>query len=196
MDCRTGEGLEKPNMIDSESMASDFLAQYSLRAKRFSKQELRKGRTPDFRVFKDGALAFYCEVKELTADVNEGLRSDPTFNNLTDDIHQAVKQFRAVNADGAVPNVLVTVNSRRECGFRDLLGVLTGYFFVGDGTADKIYSQYSEGRLKDDRLLVHLFLWLDRYKAHQFHFNLIDRRHLSKLCHYFDIDEHKIVVYR
>ena len=36
--------------------------------RRFTKAELRQGRTPDFRVFAGDELAFYCQVKEAQED--------------------------------------------------------------------------------------------------------------------------------
>ena len=43
-------------------------------------------------------------------EVVDNLTSDPTFNRLTDDVHQAVKQFDAVNKGQKYPNVLAFVN--------------------------------------------------------------------------------------
>jgi hypothetical protein len=39
-----------------------------LRVERFTKSELRQGRTSDFKVFAGNQLAFYCEVKTAQED--------------------------------------------------------------------------------------------------------------------------------
>lgn len=64
-----------------------------------------------------------------------GARNDPIFNRLTADIHEAVKQFDAVNRDQEYPNVLALVNHDDMCGFNDVLGILTGNFYASDGGA-------------------------------------------------------------
>jgi hypothetical protein len=69
-----------------------------------------------------------------------GLRHDPIFNRLADRIHDATKQFGAVNRDHEFPNVLVCTNSDTHCGFPDLLGVLTGNLHAEGGRVEPIYT--------------------------------------------------------
>jgi hypothetical protein len=77
---------------------------------RFSKEEMRACKTPDFRISRNGEFLFYCEVKSSPSDkwldeqlndtpckLAKGARNDPIFNRLTTDIYEAVKQFDAVN---------------------------------------------------------------------------------------------------
>jgi hypothetical protein len=104
--------------------------------------EMRKSKTPDFRVSKGDDSVFYCEVKTSKKDswldeqmkkkrvgcIAGGLRNDPIYNRFTDDIHTAVKQFDAVNPDQEYPNVLALVNHDQNCGFLDLVAVITGNF--------------------------------------------------------------------
>lgn len=54
------------------------------RAERFSKSEMRQGKTPDFRVFKGADFVLYCESKHVQYDdwldkqlANALLGSDP-----------------------------------------------------------------------------------------------------------------------
>jgi hypothetical protein len=51
-----------------EEFAIEFLARHGLRAERFSKAEMRQGKTPDFRVFKAVEFVFYCESKHVQYD--------------------------------------------------------------------------------------------------------------------------------
>ncbi len=173
----------------SEQLVSDALAKKDLRAEGFTKPEMRDRKTPDFRVFHGRELAFYCEVKEVARDDwAEGGRSDPIYNRLTDDIHTAVKQFNSVNPDRREPNVLAFVNNDRMCGYPDLLAVLTGCFFAADGSTVPIYKQFSEGRIRNEKLQVDLYLWFDSFKANQFLFTEVDVRQLDRLCGYFGIN--------
>lgn len=182
-------------MVDSERLVTDALAAKDLRAVRFTKEEKRGRKTPDFRVLRGSELAFYCEVKEVAEDDwAEGGRSDPIYNRLTDDIHTAVKQFSSVNPDRREPNVLAFVNNDSRCGYPDLLGVTTGQFFADDGSYDPIYTQYSEGRIREEKFQVDLYLWFDSFMANQLLFNMVDRRHLERLCGYLGIDPQQIEV--
>ncbi len=85
-------------MDANEEKVERYLTERRFRLERFSKAELGNGKTPDFRVFKEEEFAFFCEVKSIDADTGlDGLRNDPVFNRLTSDIHEAAKQFNAVN---------------------------------------------------------------------------------------------------
>jgi len=67
--------------LNGESRVAEYLSRMGLRIERFSKAEMRKGRTPDFRVFAREKLAFYCEVKTAQDDEwLDGERPDPTYN--------------------------------------------------------------------------------------------------------------------
>src|SRR5260370_42512720 len=130
----------------AEQFAEDYLRKHSLRPERFSKLEMRTGKTPDYRVFRDTGLVAYCEAKHLQRDDwAGGLRSDPIFNRISNHIHEAVQQFNAVNPDRACPNILVFANSDTISDARDLDSVITGLFRVAGGADEAIYAQYSDG---------------------------------------------------
>jgi hypothetical protein len=175
-----------------EDRAAEFLAKRGLSAVAFSKEELRAGKTPDFRVMARDAFGFFCEVKSIEKDTAEGLRKDPVFNRLTDDIHTAVKQFDAVNSKVDSPNVLVLVNHDKHCSFLDLIGVLTGNFIADDGGTHPIYKQFSEGRIKDEKARIHLFLWLDDFKPERLLFTQTHAGFHRNLCAWLGVDSRAI----
>ncbi len=190
-------------MDGNEIIVDKLLRSKGLRGERFSKDDMRKSRTPDFRVFEGDILKFYCEVKTIDYDkwldnrlaevppgtIAGGLRSDPIFNRLVDDIHTAIKQFDAINPDVEFPNVLALVNHDRLCGVQDLWSVLTGCFIGEGGTADYIYPQYSEGKLKEEKQRIHLYLWVDEFVGTKYVFNQSGNRpHEVNLCTLFGID--------
>lgn len=86
----------------SLDIVKDLLRSYGLRTEIFTKQEVRKIKSPDFCVFKENNFVFYCEVKCAQQDawlddqimqtppgiVVGGERPDPTFNRLTAHIHE------------------------------------------------------------------------------------------------------------
>jgi hypothetical protein len=142
---------------------------------------MRQSKTPDFRVFKDSVFVLYCEAKHVQYDewldkqlenaqpleIVGGSRHDPIFNRLADRIHDAAKQFDAVNRDREFPNVLVFTNSDTHCGFPDLLGVLTGNFYAESGALEPIYKGVSEGRIRDEKLTIDLYVWFNERRGSQ-----------------------------
>ncbi len=192
-------------MKADEDRLSLYLENFELITKRFTKTEMRASKTPDFRVVRDGELIFFCEVKSSPPDrwldeqleaapdeIAGGLRSDPIFNRLSTDIHTAVKQLDAVNSDQMYPNVLALVNHDDMCGFNDLLGVLTGNFYGDDGSKYPIYQQFAQGRIKDEKHRIHLFIWLDDHKLDRLLFSQTNDAHHSTLCTAFGIEQAKI----
>lgn len=182
-----------------EQFAEAFCTKHGLTTRRFKKAEMRRGKTPDFRVFKAGQLVLYCEAKHVQFDdwldsqLNEaqplqivgGLRHDPIFNRLAEHVHYAAKQFDAVNHDHESPNVLVFTNSDTHCGFPDLLAVLTGNFYAEGGAVEPIYRNVSEGRIREDKFTIDLYIWFNEWKGPDqrgsFFFNSTSE-HYSALC--------------
>ena len=194
-------------MSPSENIVADYLRSVGLAPERFPKAEVGKTRTPDFRVLQGGVLAFYCEVKNAQEDrwldeqgkdagpgtLYGGVRSDPIYNRVANYIHGAVGQFAAVNSDGQVPNVLAIVNEDRMAGFPDLRSVLTGNFYPVNGAPDPIFRNISEGRIREDRFRIRLYLWFDagRDKPHMV-FSQSNPVHDSALCLYFGVKPEQI----
>lgn len=189
--------------IDEQQIAN-YLRNKGFRAEEFAKEERRQSRTPDFRVLKGNKLAFFCEVKTVSSDdwldhqiesappgtYVGGARKDPIFNRLSSKIHEAVQQFEAVNPDLEYPNVLAFVNHDKMCGFLDLIAVTTGHFLAEGGGRYPIYLQFSEGRIKEEKFRIHLYIWRDWYKEkkYKYIFNTYANKHLNNLCSHFGID--------
>lgn len=193
-------------MDPDEERVKGYLEDRGFTVERFSKSETRGGKTPDFRVFRNGEFLFYCEVKSSPKDrwldeqLNSaapgelvgGARKDPIFNRLTSDIHDAAKQFDAVNKDQKHPNILALVNHDDMCGFNDLLAILTGNFYANDGTAHPIYRQFSHGRIKDEKGKIHMFIWLDDHKPDRMLFSQTNDAHHAALRAAFGIQQDEI----
>lgn len=194
-------------MSPSERIVAAYLKSLRLTTEQFTKAEMRKGRTPDFRVYSGDTLAFYCEVKNAQEDrwldeqgrdaepgtLYGGSRPDPIYNRVANYVHSAAGQFAAVNLDEQVPNVLAIVNEDRMAGFPDLRSVLTGNFYVADGAPDPIFRNISEGRIREDRFRIHLYIWFDagRDKPHMV-FSQSNPAHDVALCEYFNVKQEQI----
>jgi len=182
----------------AEQFAEDFLKERSLRPERFSKQQMRIGKTPDFRVIKDNDLVAYCEAKHVQHDewlddqlkgvppvtLVGGPRPDPIFNRLTAHIHKAAQQFVAVNPVRQYPNILVFANSDSQCTFQgDLLGVLTGNCYGAGGVVEPIFQEFSNGRIREEKLTIDVYVWQDSWKNAQPRLWFWrDSRHYASIC--------------
>lgn len=178
---------------NDESRIEDFLKNTGFSCQRFSKGEKKHGKNPDFKVYKNNELIFFCEVKTIEKDNwASGARNDPIFNRITDDIHTAIKQFDAVNKNISYPNVLTFVNYDSMCDIEDLISTLTGLFFADDGKQYPIYRQFSSGRIKSEKMRIHLYIWFDNNNQPKLLFNQSNRIFYLKLCQLFGKDPSKI----
>jgi hypothetical protein len=193
-----------------EKFAEAYWDGHGLKAERFSSEEIGQGKTPDFRIFKSGEFVAFCEAKHVQIDnwldkelegaqpleIVGGMRHDPIFNRLVGHIHKAYKQFMAVNRDRNYPNVLVFVNSDRQCDNRDLVAVMTGNFYVEGGGAEPIYTVYSEGRIKEEKFAIDLYIWFEESRGQNqkgFHYFIEDGPHYAELCALLGSDSSKHV---
>jgi hypothetical protein len=163
-----------PSEKSDLSLVAATLRGQALQALRFSKEEARAGKTPDFRVMDGVALFAYCEVKSqrdewLDSQIDQaepseivgGLRSDPIFNRLSKMIEKAAEQFDAVNPDRSVPNILAIVNHDDASYPGDLIETLTGMFYADSGTRHPTSLNVSEGRVREAKNRIDLYVWID-----------------------------------
>jgi len=185
-----------------ESTVSRYLTGRGLSVQRFDKNAMRRSRTPDFRVMANERLAFYCEVKTAQEDewlekqidsappgtLVGGSRPDPTYNRVSNYVHSAAGQFDAVNAGCEHPNVLAIVDSDWEAGMHDLLSVLTGNAYTGSGPI-RMFSNFSDGRIREEKYRIYLYLWFDARKPEPFKiWTQSHPEHHAALCVHLGID--------
>ena len=92
-----------------------------------------------------------------------GLRQDPTYNRVSNHIHSAVGQFDVV---------------------------LTGNAYCESGDVIPLFRSVSEGRIKDEKLRVHLYLLPDDWKTGnpQSFFPEVHAKHHPTVCRLFQQD--------
>jgi hypothetical protein len=178
-----------------ENYIREFFTTKGLRAEEFNKNEKGHSKTPDFKVFKENNLVFFCEIKTIARDEwAGGSRNDPVYNRLSTKIHEAVNQFNTINPDLKYPNVLVFINHNNEgrCGVIDLYSVFTGFAKIEGGGVFPGFTKFSEGRIKGEKNRIHLFIWVKEDKAPNYLFNEDNKIYVEKLCSYFDINPRDI----
>lgn len=166
-----------PSEKSDLSLVAAMLRGHDLQALPFSKEEVRAGKTPDFRVMDGMRPVAYCEVKSprdewLDSQIDQAdpgeivgrsriSRSDPVFNRLSEMIAKAAKQFDAVNLDRSVPNILAIVNHDDASHRGDLIETLTGMFHADNGTRHPTSRNVSEGRIREAKYRIDLYVWID-----------------------------------
>jgi hypothetical protein len=118
-----------------------------------------------------------------------GSRPDPTYNRISNHIHSAAGQFEAVNGGCGYPNVLVFVNHDLHAGVQDLVSVLTGNAHTDRGSVLPWYCAYSEGRIREEKERIQLYLWIDvdEPEPRKFWMQSNEAHHLT-LCRCLGID--------
>jgi len=201
----------KPNENSDLKLVSDFFSRHGLKAERFSKAEKSGRRTPDFKIMRGENVFAYCEVKSPNDDawnqeVSDELenihpgsilsmaRNDPIFDRLSNLIHKAYSQFNAVNPGRTFPNILIFVNHDDLSECHDLLETLTGYFHADDGHRHPTIRHVSEGRIRDEKYEVDLYIWIDAEngKLQACFFNEYDPRHRDSICDALSINKSNI----
>jgi hypothetical protein len=125
-------------LTSGEQFVAEFLARCGLSAGTFSARDRSRSKTPDFKVFKEKQLVFYCEVKSKDEErwledlmrqasprhLAGTLGEDPVSFRLRTYVTQAAQQCSASNPDHRVPNVLAILNDDEATAFEDLLQFL------------------------------------------------------------------------
>jgi ribosomal protein L30 len=101
----------------------------------YSEAELKRGKTPDFKLLKNGKLCGFCELKSPRDDYiferpeagEAAVRKNlPFHRKLGSHIRHAGQQFDAVNPDRSLPNIMVFVTHAPDIERRDLHATVAG----------------------------------------------------------------------
>ena len=140
---------------------------------RYSDAALKSGKTPDFKLLKNGTLHGFCEVKSPRDDYvfdapNESgfaVRENvPTRRKLGSHIRQASKQFEAVNPGHKLPNIVVFVNHASGLERADLFATLSGIPVPG-GHPLELLPPKMQRRVREAARGIDLFVWIEPKKG-------------------------------
>lgn len=158
------------NSKHDEKFIGDVFSSCGMIPMRFTPEESAQyGQTPDYKVYKDGELAFYCEVKTIEKESaangshvrdSEEARREHTYNKISGKIHEANHQFKSVNPHGLIPNVMAIFNHESTIHCHDLQVSLPGYQ-TADGSKVRFADKVFMSRLLQDDYSPDLFIWKD-----------------------------------
>lgn len=167
---------------------------------RFKKKEMRKP-TPDFKLFKDGTVQGYCEIKSPNdtwlfdfpedlqpGELREEQRPAPAVPNLAMHIEKAAEQFNSVNPDHALPNIMVIVNHAPLRGPIDLRLALEGLELPDGRRAILVHDKNEkvpgqrQRRVWDAARTIDLYVWIDANKGTVEYRQPIGAKRLAEAC--------------
>jgi len=212
VDFRRGERGKYAHLFGEEPLDEELVAQF-LRDKGFDVEKIgedRFAKTPDFTLLREGNVVAYCEVKTFERDVwldkklaeaqpialVGGARPDPIYNRISNAIHTAARQLIGMNLNHEVLNILVMVNRDKQALYQDLVSVITGMWDPLAGIHDKTHEQFSEGRIREEKTKIDLYIWLDVFKDESlklggFFFGNYENR--NKACSLFGLNPESVI---
>lgn len=136
---------------------------------RYSDAELKSGKTPDFKLLRDGKLHGFCELKSPKDDYVFGPPNEkgfavrenvPHYRKLGSHIRHAAEQFKAKNPEHKLPNIMVFVNHAPDLERRDLIATIAGLAVPG-GPSLGLLGTKMWRQVADAARGIDLFLWID-----------------------------------
>jgi hypothetical protein len=134
----------------------------------------KKGKTPDFKLFRDGALRAFCEMKsprddyvfEFPPDGGTAIRKDvPFYRKLASHVRRAAKQFGSTNPDHAYPNILAFISHCPDIERRDLIATIAGLPIPGTDRRGWMLPPSIQREVLEAAAQIDLFLWIDVKKG-------------------------------
>lgn len=160
-----------------------------------SAAELKTGKTPDFKLFKDGKLCGFCEMKSPRDDYVFGPPNEkgfavrknlPFYRKLGSHVRHAGKQFEAVNPGHKFPNIMVFINHAPDIERRDLIATIAGLPVTG-GPPLFMLGRKMQKRVGDAARNIDLFLWIDAEKGTCQHVSVNEAPHQQAALDLLDL---------
>ncbi|MEK8212587.1 MULTISPECIES: hypothetical protein [unclassified Paenibacillus] len=149
----------------SETVFAEYFRALNYEPYRYTKQEMRLSKTPDLKIFIEGILSMYCEVKEINEDERQDdIQHDNTYNIVSDCIYGSSKQFLAVNPAHNQPNILAIYSRRTGTDIQDFKITYEGVLETEKGERWPFLKNVSEGRIKKMKTEIDLCIWYDEFE--------------------------------
>jgi len=133
-------------------------------------------KNPDFKLYVDGNLFAYCELKSiihyelLSSNLPSGqiceleFNNDSSFNNIQKKIHDASIQLKSANPNHDLPNILFFINYNRHRNVGDLKEVIGVPLSNATDIPCPIYPKYRNSLLvKNDLSVVDYIIFVESH---------------------------------
>ena len=151
----------------------------------YDARALNTGKTPDFKLYKNGKLIGFCELKSPRDDDvfnspkpgESSIRKNFLFyRKIGSHIRKASLQFDAVNKHHSLPNIMVFVSHSPEIERGDLHLTVSG-LPAPDGRRIFMLGRKMQEQVHEAARKVDLFLWIDAEKRTLQHASVNDATH-------------------
>lgn len=160
-------------MTDGELIFKVLFEEKGYIVERFNKHLIKQ--SPDFKVFLNNQLLFYCEVKDIEDLNREYFETDKKIPDevsiILQKVYDANKQFISINPQHKVPNILAFNCKRLGMDANDLHDAILGYAEYGNDEL-KLFRTHRgkvDERLKNNVPQIDVFIFynsrIDRYSA-------------------------------
>ncbi len=139
-----------------ERAVREYLESKGLRVIKIPESDFK---TVDFEVHFKSARICYLEEKTIELTPPAWKDVDPVYNSIARHIYDAIKQFKSVNPERIVPNVLSLTSMDPGRRVDDLFTTLTGHVVSPTGKMRLIRKMQL---MEDDLPLIDLYLWFDQ----------------------------------
>jgi large subunit ribosomal protein L30 len=156
-----------------------------------------RGKTPDFKLMKNGKLVGYCELKSLfdfealEAPPAGGMvvrKNLPFYRKLGQQIRGGSQQLDAENPAHDKPNIMVFVSHTPEIERKDLRATIAG-LPLPDGKALFMLGKKMQGQVCGAARRIDLFLWIDATARTCQHLTAADAKHRATALGLFGLPE-------
>lgn len=163
---------------------NEYLNKKGYSVNKLPKNKVKDGlKSPDIEIYSDNKLVAYGEIKCPGHYINQevGLFTwDTAYNKLLRYTHEATEQFKAYDANHALPWVLIIASNHPQLNWMQFLNRLRGEVRLGNEALHKFYptkngnDDYSKWKDLD------MILWLQ--------INYLDRKTIYQLRQFVNLD--------
>ena len=139
-----------------EKIVKEYLENKGLQVEKITEGS---NKAVDFAVYLQGEAVFYLEEKTIEHISMAFKGVDPVYNAIGKHIYQATRQFKSVNPNKKLPNVLAFTNMDSGRSIEDLLTTLIGHVITPRGRIQRIEIM---NKLEKEPPMIDLFLWFDQ----------------------------------
>ncbi len=127
---RKNSGEPEFTDVQAEELINDYLIRHNFTTTRFNTKKLGGLKSPDFKVYLNKELYFYCEVKNpmlLVNDITKMFHWTTSISKIRRFIHKAVQQLNDVDNHHNFPWIIIFTSSHFQLNWSNFSDSYLGY---------------------------------------------------------------------
>lgn len=148
---------------------SNYFLNHQYQTKRIDAGTLPQGKkAPDYEVFYNGCIDFYCEVKSpllLVNDLTKMFHWSTSVSKLRKFIHKAVEQLKDSDPNHIQPWVVVFTSDHFQLNWANMVHAITGVIAYGNSIIRDLRTERYVVDTENDLKMIDLFVWFQMNKT-------------------------------